>query len=121
MDSYQYKNLKGYLLIIARNLSRDYLKHPKGSASIHDAEILKTETLKYEDKALSDTETKIALAGLLQTLPPKQREVVILRTYGDLKFNDIAKSLGLNISTVKSRYRLGIEHIRKELEKNEGF
>ena len=32
VDSYQYKNLKGYLLIIARNLCYDFFRHKKDTA-----------------------------------------------------------------------------------------
>ena len=36
VDSYEYRNLKGYLLIIARNLCRDYFHHKKDTCCIED-------------------------------------------------------------------------------------
>ena len=36
VDSYQYKNLKGYLLIIARNLCYDFFRHKKDSIRIEE-------------------------------------------------------------------------------------
>lgn len=41
-------------------------------------------------------------AALLK-LPPEQREVVVLRHFGDLGYSDIAAALGLPEKTVKSR------------------
>jgi len=119
-DSYEYKNLKGYLLIIARNLSRDYFRQNRETASIEEIDTLKINSLQCQDAELAKTENKLALTELLQTLPLEQREVIILKTYSGLKFKEIAGVLNCNISTIKSRFRLGIHHLRKEIE-NAGF
>lgn len=49
MDSYQHRNLKGYLLIIARNLCRDHFHRRKEPVSIEEAV-----WLGREDKRLSN-------------------------------------------------------------------
>ena len=46
----------------------------------------------------------------------ENREVVILRIYEELKFKDIAKIAGCSVSTVKSRFRLGVQHLKKMME-----
>ena len=43
------------------------------------------------------------------------REVILLRIREELKFQEIADMQGCSLSTVKSRYRLGIERLRKEM------
>lgn len=110
-DSYQNRNLKGYLLIIARNLCFDYFRRKKEDVGIEEiAEI------KSEERQTEDVENRLVLKEALRKIPAEQREVIILRIYEELKFMDIAKMLGCNISTVKSRYRLGIERLKKVME-----
>jgi RNA polymerase sigma-70 factor (ECF subfamily) len=48
----------------------------------------------------------------LARLPQAQREVVVLKVYRDKTFREIARLLGLSLSTVASRYRYGMEKLR---------
>jgi RNA polymerase sigma-70 factor (ECF subfamily) len=57
---------------------------------------------------------------LLGRLPARQAEVIRLRVYGDLPFQDVARSLGCAIPTVKSRFRYGIRKLRRILEREGG-
>jgi RNA polymerase sigma-70 factor (ECF subfamily) len=60
-----------------------------------------------------------ALQAALTRLPPGQREIVVLKTYQDKTFREIAEMLELSLNTVASRYRYGIEKLRalwKDLE-----
>lgn len=111
IDSYQHRNLKGYLLIIARNLCRDYFHRKRDMACIE--EVL---CLGQVDRRLTDLEDSLLLFQALQELPVKQREIIIMRIYEDLPFHEIARITGCNLSTVKSRFRLGVGHLRKLLE-----
>lgn len=114
VDSYEYRNLKGYLLIIARNLCRDYFHHKKDTCCIDD-QLCPGAT----DERLSNVEVSMILRPALQQLPIKQREIIILRIYEELRFHEIAKILGCNLSTVKSRYRMGIKSLKKILEESD--
>ena len=111
VDSYEYRNLKGYLLIIARNLCRDYFHHRKDTACIEEAFYAGK-----EDAELHNLEDRLFLWHALHKLPVKQREVIILRIYEELRFHEIAAILGCNLSTVKSRFRLGVQSLRKIME-----
>ncbi len=114
VDSYEYRNLKGYLLIIARNLCRDYFHHSKDVSFMEETDYPGT-----EDTQLGNLENRMLLQQALGQLPVNQREIVILRIYEELKFHEIASILGCNLSTVKSRFRLGIKNLRKQLEETE--
>lgn len=109
--SYEYRNLKGYLLIIARNLCRDYFHHRKDLCCLDDA-ILPGK----EDACLGNLENRMVLQQALAQLPVNQREIILLRIYEELKFHEIASILGCNLSTVKSRFRLGLKSLRKIME-----
>ncbi|MGV3533859.1 MAG: sigma factor-like helix-turn-helix DNA-binding protein, partial [Chthoniobacteraceae bacterium] len=48
-------------------------------------------------------------------LPDEQREVVVLRIWGELTFAQVAETVGVSINTVAARYRYGLEALRKHL------
>jgi RNA polymerase sigma-70 factor, ECF subfamily len=52
----------------------------------------------------------------LATLPPEQREVVVLHVYADLTFDRIATLLAISPNTVASRYRYAREKLSKVLD-----
>lgn len=114
-NSYQHRNLKGYLLIIARNLCRDYFHHKKDFTCIEDAI-----SLGSEDSRLTGIEDAMLLFQTLQKLPVNQREVIIMRVYEELHFHEIARITDCSLSTAKSRFRLGIKNLRKIMEGTDG-
>lgn len=53
----------------------------------------------------------------LRRLSPAQREVVVLRIWGDLGFAEIAEIMQLGVSTVHGRYKAALGELRSALEK----
>jgi RNA polymerase sigma-70 factor (ECF subfamily) len=51
----------------------------------------------------------------MEQLPYEQREVVILRVQGEMKFSTIAALQQTSVKTVLSRYRYGISKLRSLL------
>ena len=112
--SYHHQNLKGYLLMIARNLCFDYFRDKKVTAtSVGWEELDKIPKLGNQIK---ETEDIIYLQNLLKALSPDIREVVVLRMYEEMKFKDIAGMMGCSVSTAKSRFRLGISQLKRMME-----
>jgi len=52
----------------------------------------------------------------LAQLAYEQREVVILHLQAGMRFRHIAKSQGVSINTVTSRYRYGLDRLRSLLD-----
>jgi RNA polymerase sigma-70 factor (sigma-E family) len=63
----------------------------------------------------SDTDARVLSA--LHTLPRRQREVLVLRYYGDLSEADIAQTLGLSRGAVKSHAHRGLASLKAALIK----
>jgi RNA polymerase sigma-70 factor (ECF subfamily) len=55
------------------------------------------------------------LSSAIGQLPYEQREVVLLRHHGGLKFIEIAASQNISINTVLGRYRYGMEKLRASM------
>ena len=51
----------------------------------------------------------------LDTLPPRQRAVIVLRYFGDLSELEIAETLGVRPGTVKSQASVGLASLRATL------
>lgn len=108
--SCSYKNLKGYLITVARNLCRDYFR---GRAQTRENMAEQAEIHVAYGKTIENCDNELFLQQLLQSIPQEQREVVILRIHDGLKFKEIAEITGCSVPTAKSRFRLGITNIRK--------
>ena len=53
---------------------------------------------------------------LVDSLPPEQREVVILRHYADMSFKEIASLTQVSINTALGRMRYALINMRKMVE-----
>lgn len=63
------------------------------------------------DAAARDEQLQAALARL----PGEQREIVVLKIWGELTFEQIARSLEISPNTAASRYRYALEALRRTL------
>jgi len=60
-------------------------------------------------------ERDAALQAALGQLPPEQREVVVLKIWGELTFEQVARTLDIPANTAASRYRYALEALRRAL------
>ena len=108
--------LDAYVYQIARNEATSFLRrHRRERLLESDAQ----PWLVPGEPADRGRETAEALQAALTRLPSRQREVVVLKTYQDKTFREIAEMLDMSLNTVASRYRYGMEKLRallKDLE-----
>jgi RNA polymerase sigma-70 factor (ECF subfamily) len=60
-------------------------------------------------------DSRLSVETALRHLPEEQREVVVLKVFHSLKFEEIATIQGSPVSTVKSRLYMGFEKLRSIL------
>lgn len=60
-------------------------------------------------------ERRVTIEAALARLPPEQREVIMLKIWGERTFEEIAGLLALSPHTVASRYRYALQSLRREL------
>ena len=55
---------------------------------------------------------------LIEKIPIRFREVLIMRHYGDMKFEEISRTLNINLNTALGRMRYALQYLKKEFEKD---
>ncbi|MBX3451421.1 MAG: sigma-70 family RNA polymerase sigma factor [Planctomycetaceae bacterium] len=65
---------------------------------------------------ISAEETSGQVRAALETLPPSQAEVVVLKIWEQMTFGEIAEVLGESPNTVASRYRYAMEKLESRLK-----
>lgn len=68
----------------------------------------------FEDEESQDETRRILVAGM-KMLPKKFSEVISMKLWGERTFAEIGEALGISLNTAASRYRYGVEALRKQL------
>ena len=76
---------------------------------------LDPELLEPIDPASGDAEQRAAIAEALGALPIDQRDVVYLKVFEGMTFQEIANASGESINTIASRYRYAMDKLRATL------
>jgi RNA polymerase sigma-70 factor (ECF subfamily) len=72
-----------------------------------------TSFVDYFDRSLEKSERRTALLQTVELLPPEQKEVLTLKVWGELTFDEISRILDLSLNTVASRYRYALGKLKE--------
>jgi len=110
-----------WVVRIARNLAIDYFRKQQRTPIQHESDdfdifnnIHLTEK-NVEDEIIMQENARY-IKELVQKLPDKQREVLIMRTYADLSFKEIAVLTDVSINTALGRMRYALLNLKKLAE-----
>ena len=109
------KSLKGYFLTSVANRVRTIRsrKQPQpldsGGFKLFGVDFRTPESL-----AISAEQCEL-VGKAMAALPYDQREAIILRVQGGMKFKHIAAALGVSVNTAQSRYRYGLKKLQSVL------
>ena len=114
-----------WMLRIAHNKVIDYFRSQKSAKTVNESEsgynVLGT--LRFADSSVEDRliSEQIALdvRRLVDHLPQEQREVVMLRYYSGLSFQEIAEQTKVSINTALGRMRYALINLRKMIKDND--
>ncbi|MBB6464020.1 RNA polymerase sigma factor [Flammeovirga kamogawensis] len=106
---------------IAHNMAIDYFRKQKryptivmeDGSSVFDT--LEFSEHSFEDKKIQK-ETQDNVRNLVDRLPDTQREVLVMRHYMQMSFQEIADSTGVSINTALGRMRYALINLRKMME-----
>lgn len=111
-----------WVVRIARNLAIDYFRKQQRTPlqrESNDYDIFNSMQLSgpnVEHQIIRDENARY-VRELVKRLPEKQREVLIMRHYGELSFKEIAELTDVSINTALGRMRYALINLRKMLAK----
>ena len=124
LNSDKYKEegkFQPWVMRIAHNLAIDHFRKAKRYPTIllEDGSNLLNSLSFAEDSSEEQRikeETLAWVRNLIDELPEAQKEVVIMRHYLDMSFQEIAEQTGVSINTALGRMRYALNHIRKKMK-----
>lgn len=112
-----------WVLRIAHNLAIDHFRKAKryptivledGSPVFNSMEF----TEENFETAQMREDTNAMLKRFIKELPDAQREVLIMRHYMEMSFQDIADATGVSINTALGRMRYALINLKKQMDKH---
>ena len=98
-----------YLYRAIRNTALNYRRN-------HSRETAHTSNGYWLESPPGREEIGIALESALSGLPEEQREIVVLRVWGQLTLEEAALALDVSINTAASRYRYALAKLKERLQ-----
>jgi len=109
---------------IAHNLVIDHFRREKRAPMINNGddfdifEVLGNYDESTEDRLVRE-QTHKDLKALIHLLPDEQKEVLIMRHFGDMSFKEIADVTEVSINTALGRMRYALNNLRKMMTSKE--
>lgn len=106
---------------IAHNLAVDHFRKAKryptilmedGSNVFNSLQFAESS---HEDRQIKEDTIEL-VKRLIEELPEAQKEVLIMRHYLDMSFQEIAEQTGVSINTALGRMRYALIHLRKKMK-----
>ena len=109
---------------IAHNLVIDHFRREKRTPMVSSGDDFDIfDVLGHYDESTEDRmvreQTYKDLKALIQLLPAEQKEVLIMRHFGDMSFKEIADVTEVSINTALGRMRYALNNLRKMMQSKE--
>ncbi len=112
-----------WVMRIAHNLVIDYFRKNNRMPFFNNSDefdifsIISDDALNTEKRIIKD-QILLDVKNLIEELPKEQKEVLKMRIYMDMSFNEISENTGVSINTALGRMRYALINLRKVIEKN---
>ncbi|MFH1075168.1 MAG: sigma-70 family RNA polymerase sigma factor [Candidatus Firestonebacteria bacterium] len=110
-------NITGYIFMMAKNQAIDYIRAAKKERIFKEEDLSNVLCLKEPDKEEKDKTIRKDIAEAINSLPLKQKEVISMKIFQEMTFEEISKTLNISINTISGRYRYGINKLRRKLRR----
>ena len=113
-----------WVLRIAHNRVLDYFRREKASKQVNESEAGydMIGTMRFSEPTAEDnlvqSEVEQTVRNLIDQLPEEQQEVVRLRYYSKLSFQEIAEQTEVSINTALGRMRYALINLRRMIKEN---
>lgn len=113
-----------WVIRISHNLVIDHFRKEKRKPIVANVEgfdifdVIKVYDENIEDRIIKEQSHK-DLRTLIHLLPLEQKEVLIMRHFGELSFKEISEITGVSINTALGRMRYALTNLRKMMQTKE--
>ncbi len=113
-----------WIMRVAHNLAIDYFRKEKRYIKVRmDDKSKYHNTLKFSEDSVETNqirkETYSSLKLLIYDLPQSQKQVLMMRHYMQMSFQEIADSTGVSINTALGRMRYALISLRKRMDEGD--
>ncbi|MBF8984621.1 RNA polymerase sigma factor [Lutibacter sp. B2] len=115
---------KPWICRIGLNLAKNHVTRNNRITLVEDTESLNLISGNMEDEVIDKIQKKHIrqkVRSTISKLDIKYKEVIFMRYYNELSYNDISEKLDLNINTVKSRVNRAKEKLYNLLKMEGGY
>ncbi len=112
-----------WVMRISHNLIIDFFRKNNRMPTFNNTDdfdifsVLTDGALNAENKIIKE-QILSDVRDLVEELPEEQKEVLKMRIYNDMSFNEISENTGVSINTALGRMRYALINLRKIIEKN---
>lgn len=98
--------VESWLFRIATNEALSWLERRKHEAGGEMPDVA-------DDPYFDGDETERMLMNAVNTLPPKQKQVFVMKYFDEMRYEDISSVLGTSVGALKASYHIAVEKIEK--------
>jgi RNA polymerase sigma-70 factor, ECF subfamily len=106
--------LSTWLIRIALNVSRTMGASRRPSVPLDDA-VPPVDPGESGEEAARRLEAGRRVRRAVAGLPPRQREVVTLKVFSDMTYDDVAAAMGLTVGAVKAHFHQAVSNLRRRM------
>ena len=125
---YEDSKFCAWVIRIARNLIMDYFRKNKKMRTIsnvkgedgEEIDVFSILDIKDDSRSLEEKQhIKTTMRSLINELSYEQKETLIMRTYMDMSFKEIAEVTNVSLNTALGRMRYALLNLKKKMEEQE--
>lgn len=99
-------NPKAWILAMARHNAIDLVRKRKNHLSLEDSTVISLESEETLDNLAPD------ISALLGRLDEDERQIIILRIYGELSFAEVSKTMEISVFAAQKRYQRALKKLK---------
>ena len=99
-----------WMITITKNLALMKIRKKKNHKDVDELKEVLT-----DNKGIKDAENKLIIDTIFSSISDEERNILVLHSVSGLKHREIAKILGIPLTTVLSKYNRTIKKIKRKL------
>ncbi|HEX4826454.1 MAG TPA: sigma-70 family RNA polymerase sigma factor [Candidatus Polarisedimenticolaceae bacterium] len=106
--------LSTWLVRIALNVSRTQVAARRAESSLDEAELI-ADGGESPDTAAERAESGQRVRRAVAALPPRQREVVLLKVFSGMTYEEVAAAMELSVGAVKAHFHQAVHNLKRRM------